>query len=134
MRAAGRYVPLAAIRQAVAGRQGEVLDRLGIDWRGGGHIRCPYPDHDDKHPSWRWDERARKAYCTCMQPKAASILSPIAFEAAVRVRTEVNIGDPEPGTKATVTPVGKPVAVEAAGETKPLIEVEVIVMVPCWPN
>ena len=78
---ADRYVRKDAIKQAVEGREGQVLDALGIDWRRGGHIRCPYPDHDDKDPSWRWDEGARKAYCTCMQPKSASI-----FDIAMKVR------------------------------------------------
>jgi hypothetical protein len=34
---ADRYVLTKAIQQAVAGREGEVLDLLGIDWHGGGH-------------------------------------------------------------------------------------------------
>jgi hypothetical protein len=43
-----RFVPGTAIRQATAGRETEVLDALGMDWRGGRpHIRCPYRDHAD---------------------------------------------------------------------------------------
>ena len=61
-----RFVPTAAIRQAVAGRETEVLDALGIRWRDGRpHIRCPYPGHNDRNPSWRWDAEAANARCTC---------------------------------------------------------------------
>jgi hypothetical protein len=52
-----RYVATKVIRDAVHGREGDVLDALGIAWRNGRrHIQCPYPDHTDKDPSWRWDE------------------------------------------------------------------------------
>jgi hypothetical protein len=52
----------------VAGHEPEVLDTFGIPWRTSSpsdHIRCPYPDHEDKDPSWRWDKEKRRAYCTC---------------------------------------------------------------------
>jgi hypothetical protein len=66
MAGAGRYVQTKAIRDAVAGRETEVLSALGIQWNGqSGHIRCPYPDHKDEHPSWRWNPVKRKAQCTC---------------------------------------------------------------------
>lgn len=62
-----RYVATAAIKAAVGGREGEILDHLGIAWRNGRqHISCPYPDHDDHDPSWRWDEKRNRAYCTCI--------------------------------------------------------------------
>ena len=61
-----RFVPTNAIKQAVAGREEEILDALSVDWYSGRpHIRCPYSDHPDIHPSWRWDARARKAFCSC---------------------------------------------------------------------
>ncbi len=61
-----RFVATAAIRQAVAGRETDVLDALGVDWRAGRpHIICPYPGHDDGDPSWRWDAHKGRAYCTC---------------------------------------------------------------------
>ncbi len=43
------YVPTAAIRDAVKGRDGRP------------HISCPYPAHQDDDPSWRWDERREAA-------------------------------------------------------------------------
>ena len=33
--------------------------------RQGGSIICPFPDHADKHPSWRWDGGKRRWFCTC---------------------------------------------------------------------
>jgi len=60
------YVITDQIKQAVAGRETDVLDALGIDWRAGRpHIQCPYLDHADNDPSWRWDERRARAFCTC---------------------------------------------------------------------
>lgn len=47
-------VPPRAIQEAVKGREEEILDALGVDWRAGNqHITCPYPTHDDSSPSWR---------------------------------------------------------------------------------
>jgi hypothetical protein len=61
-----RYVRTAEIRAAVKGHERELLDALNIPWREGKpHIRCPYRDHGDEHPSWRWDAQKRKAFCTC---------------------------------------------------------------------
>jgi hypothetical protein len=61
-----RFVTDAEIRAAVKGREIDLLDALKIDWqRAKPHISCPYTDHDDHNPSWRWDERKRKAFCTC---------------------------------------------------------------------
>jgi hypothetical protein len=62
-----RYVTAEAVREAVQGSETEILDALRIPWRiGKPHIRCPYLDHADNHPSWRWDERKARAYCTCI--------------------------------------------------------------------
>jgi len=61
-----RYVRTDEIKRAVSGRETEVLDALGIDWRSGRpHIQCPYPHHADNDPSWRWDQRRAHAICTC---------------------------------------------------------------------
>ena len=66
-RSAEVFVPTAAIRDAVEGRENNILSKLGIQGSGKKHIRCPYPDHQDNHPSWRWDPAKRRAYCTCMR-------------------------------------------------------------------
>lgn len=61
-----RFVATADIRAALNGCETDLLDALNIDWhRAKSHIRCPYQDHDDNNPSWRWGERERKAFCTC---------------------------------------------------------------------
>ncbi len=50
----------------IAGREEALLAALGISWPGrGGHIRCPFPDHEDRNPSWRWDSDLVRWFCTC---------------------------------------------------------------------
>jgi hypothetical protein len=62
----GRCVATKVIRAAVSGRETDLLDALNIPWRAGNpHIVCPYPDHADKNPSWRWDVPKARAFCTC---------------------------------------------------------------------
>jgi hypothetical protein len=88
------YVPTAAIRSAVIGRETEILSALGIQWGGGSqHINCPYPDHADNHPSWRWDAAKRRAFCTCT--KSGSIfdvvckVKAVGFDAAKIITAEI---------------------------------------------
>jgi hypothetical protein len=77
---ADRHVPTTEIKSAVAGRETEILDKLGIPWRDGRpHIHCPYLGHFDKHASWRWDKDKARAFCTCSD-KAQSI-----FDVIIRV-------------------------------------------------
>jgi hypothetical protein len=85
---AERYIPTRVLQQAVRGRETEVLEALKIAWQDGApHISCPYPNHSDESPSWRWDERRAKAYCTCTE-RAHSIfdvvmhVEDVNFEAA----------------------------------------------------
>src|SRR5215472_11835472 len=60
------FVDSVAIHAALKGRESDVLDALKIPWREGKqHINCPYPDHPDNNPSWRWDTRKARAYCSC---------------------------------------------------------------------
>jgi hypothetical protein len=62
-----RYVTTADICAGIKGRGADVIEALGIPWRvGKPHINCPYPKHTDNNPSWRWDERKARAYCTCI--------------------------------------------------------------------
>jgi phage/plasmid primase-like uncharacterized protein len=62
---ADRFVTKTAITQAVADRQTDVLDKLGIPWRDDcPHIDCPYPAHGGKN-DWRWDAKKSRAFCTC---------------------------------------------------------------------
>jgi putative DNA primase/helicase len=44
----------------------EILASLGIAWTGKNpRIRCPFPDHHDENPSWRWDDAEGRCHCTC---------------------------------------------------------------------
>jgi hypothetical protein len=66
MTAAEHFVSTAEIRRAVSGRELEILSELGITATDGSqHLACPYPAHDDRHPSWRWDQSKACAFCTC---------------------------------------------------------------------
>src|SRR5215831_8552729 len=101
------YVPTKAIRDAVKGREIKVLSALGIHWDGkSSHIRCPYPDHEDQHPSWRWNQAKRQAHCTCT-PSASifDILGKVrgmGFEAAkIAVAEMVGRSDLIRGKKAS---------------------------------
>src|SRR5260370_10544012 len=80
------YVTTAAIRDAVRGREVEILRALQIPWDGrNSHIRCPYPDHRDDHPSWRWNTDKHRAFCTCGTASIFDIIMKIRgldFEAA----------------------------------------------------
>jgi len=52
---------------AVAGQEPRLLDGAGIGQAASGHIKCPMiRRHDDKDPSFRWDQSRRKAICTCI--------------------------------------------------------------------
>jgi hypothetical protein len=81
------YVKTKAIKVAAEGHEAEIARAIGIPWRGHHHIRCPYPDHDDKNPSWRL-MTSGLAICTCYEGKAHSIfdvvmkVEAIDFEAA----------------------------------------------------
>jgi putative DNA primase/helicase len=81
------------IKAAVAGREGEILDALGISWRQGHpHIRCPFPGHSDSNPSWRWDAAKARALCTCGSADIFRVVSQIEatdFAAAKRRVAEI---------------------------------------------
>lgn len=102
MSGADRYVKL---REAYQGRETEILDKVGIPFRNGRpHINCPYPDHLDRDPSWRWDESRSIAYCTCIGTRpgekqghqiveVVACLEGLSFEAA-KIRVAELIGRP----------------------------------------
>jgi hypothetical protein len=63
---AHRFVATDDICAAVRGHETEILDALGIFWRTGRpHITCPYPEHADNRPSWRWSASDALAFCSC---------------------------------------------------------------------
>ena len=64
------------IHDEVAGCELEILKSLGIVWPPPGrrlHITCPFPDHHDHDPSWRWDAHKSTFFCTC-DPGHGSII------------------------------------------------------------
>jgi hypothetical protein len=56
------------IHSQVEGRGPEILRALDIRWRPGRgqiHIHCPLRSHADRNPSWRWDDRKERWFCSC---------------------------------------------------------------------
>ena len=94
MTAREAFVPTGAIQHAVVGRENGILAALGICWTGRSqHINCPYPDHADNHPSWRWDATKRRAFCTCTKPGSifdvVCKMKEVSFEAAKIIVAEM---------------------------------------------
>ena len=55
------------LKADLAGRELDILRWIGIAWppaRRQMHIHCPFPGHDDKNPSWRWDGRKKAWFCS----------------------------------------------------------------------
>ncbi len=55
------------------------------------HQRCPFPDHEDKNPSFRYDADANRIFCTCLPETGVSLTDALMkvrgladFNAAVR--------------------------------------------------
>ncbi|MFZ1106842.1 MAG: toprim domain-containing protein [Rhodomicrobium sp.] len=62
-----RSRPRRNIHEEIRGRELEIITALGIQWPPGNHathIHCPFPDHDDKNASWRWDSRKNRWHCS----------------------------------------------------------------------
>jgi phage/plasmid primase-like uncharacterized protein len=58
----------------ISGKSSEILDLLGIDQRARfKHVHCPLPDHDDRHPSFRVDQKTERFICTC-SPRGGSMI------------------------------------------------------------
>jgi hypothetical protein len=93
-----RYVLTKDIQASLRGREKEILDALGVPWRDARpHIQCPYPDHPDKDPSWRFDECTGRAICTCGSHSILDVLvkvEGITFDAA-KIRAADILGRPD---------------------------------------
>jgi hypothetical protein len=64
----GSNAQIQTVKSALRGQEIDLLRRLGVNWPpsdAAKHINCPFPGHDDRNPSWRWDERERRWFCTC---------------------------------------------------------------------
>ncbi len=53
------------VRSHLSGREGNILAAIGIEPPHRGHIRCPSPSHEDRHPSFRWDHDQNRFFCSC---------------------------------------------------------------------
>lgn len=74
------YVTTKAARDAIAGREAEIVRALGIRWPAGrrAHIDCPYPGHGGA-ADWRLTKTGQ-AICTCTDGKGDSV-----FDVAMKV-------------------------------------------------
>ncbi len=64
---ASRGIDAQELKRELRNREVEVLRWLGIAWPPKGrlkHIHCPFPGHDDKNPSWRWDRQKQAWFCS----------------------------------------------------------------------
>ncbi len=62
------------ILKDIEGRSSEILDLLSIDLRARHtHVHCPLPDHDDRKPSFRVDNKTERFVCTCT-PRGGSMI------------------------------------------------------------
>ena len=124
---AGPYVSIRPLFAALKGNEAELLNQLGIPWQSGRpHIRCPYRDHADSDPSWRWDASSAKAFCTCASgDHAVDVVAKVLgldFEAA-KIRAAELIGRPDlirqPRTKQAKAAAAAPAKTSAAALLAP---------------
>jgi hypothetical protein len=73
-----RYVRWRDLKPAIQGRESEIVDALGIIWRTRAtHARCPLGDHADNNPSFRWDEKDSRYYCSCGSGSALDLITKV---------------------------------------------------------
>jgi hypothetical protein len=71
-----RIMSFAEKRRLIEGYERTLLAAMGIVPSAHGHIRCIFPDHEDRDPSWRWDDPTARYHCTC-DPSSGDILDVI---------------------------------------------------------
>jgi P4 family phage/plasmid primase-like protien len=70
-----RYVRWRDLKPAIQGRESEIVDKLGISWRTRQtHIQCPLGAHPDNNPSFRWDDKGGRYYCSCGSGSAVDLI------------------------------------------------------------
>jgi phage/plasmid primase-like uncharacterized protein len=58
----------------IDGKSSVILNLLGIDQRAlTKHVHCPLPEHDDRNPSFRVDQKTERFHCTC-SPRGGSMI------------------------------------------------------------
>lgn len=103
---------IAEIKDLAAANHELILDRLGITgYRGNRHIRCPFPNHEDSSPSWRWKKEDGRFYCSCGSGTMIDVIMTMTgcdFGQAIKAiraivdpfGTGVNVQEPEPEMSA----------------------------------
>ena len=69
---ARRTLNIADLIRDARGSEARIFTALDIGWpppASAKHINCPFVDHRDDHPSWRWDAHHQRFICTCKDPK-----------------------------------------------------------------
>ena len=69
---ARRTLNIADLIRDARGHEARIFAAMGIAWPPPAkqhHIECPFVDHRDTHPSWRWDAHHRRFMCICKDPK-----------------------------------------------------------------
>jgi hypothetical protein len=63
----GRLSPRPSAKELIRGRELDLLNHFGVAWpaQGKTHMCCPFSDHPDDNPSWRWDSSEARWFCTC---------------------------------------------------------------------
>lgn len=87
------WIDTEKARDAVRGRETDILDAMGIPWRRGApHIDCPYPSHGGRN-DWRWDSPRALAHCSCNKThdifKVAMLREGITFADAKKMAAEI---------------------------------------------
>lgn len=97
---------LPSFRNEIAGREATVLEAWGVSPPVRGHMRCPFPDHEDRRPSWRFDFRQGRYHCSCgsgdLVDIARRMLGCDEREAIASIRR--TLGLPLPGLDRTEAP------------------------------
>jgi len=61
---------LDELKVMAEGRWGDVYAAYSVEMEGRGHVHCPFTAHADRNPSFRFDGRTGKYWCSCSQGDA----------------------------------------------------------------
>ena len=69
---------LVVLKEEMKGLEGEVFSAFGVDITTHRHQRCPFPEHEDIHPSFRVDLEKGVYFCSCSAGDVFSFVMRIA--------------------------------------------------------
>jgi phage/plasmid primase-like uncharacterized protein len=94
-----------SIKQALNANIPSLLAALGIAWDGRGqHIRCPLPTHNDRNPSFRWDNKRQAWFCSCGGGDVIALIQGVlslSFKDALKWASQWLYGDYQPSLART---------------------------------